>query len=372
MKNVSELDGLRGLGAVLVVAYHWNPTYIFWSWCFVPMFFVLSGFLISRIMLDDLKAGRFSLSHFYMRRILRIWPVYYAALISVLAYHVLTRGNDFLQGPYINDWIVSLFYLQFTPLYFTNIGNPYAIFDFLPGMLPIWTLAVEEQFYLLLPLALPFLAPRLGLRKLGWLCAGVALIGPATRAYGFAPTLLMTQLDGLALGVLLAVITTAGLRQEDTSRRRWTIIAYAAAVIISLVAVTPYLIEGYRDTPGPQELFGDPLLWTEAAVFFFGAIGLIVMFPGNRVSAFLRTRPLVYAGSVSYALYVFHMPLLSFIKPRIFKWCGPDYEWLATLLTVLVIWALVHASRQFLERPVLKLKDRFAGKKSTPTSVPNS
>lgn len=370
MKNIPELDGLRGLGAVLVVAYHWTPTYIFWAWCFVPMFFVLSGFLIGRILLEDLHKGRFSLRNFYMRRILRIWPVYYAALGAIFAYYLLTMGGAFFDTRYFIDWLMSLAYLQFTPLYFNDIGNPYAIFYFLPGMLPVWTLAVEEQFYLVLPLLMLMAVPRLGLRRVAWACACIALVGPVTRAIGFAPTLLMTQLDGLALGVLLALVTTILIRGRETGARRWAIRAYAAAIVLSLAAVTPYLILGYRETPGPHELFTDPLLWTWAGLFFFGVIGLIAEFPDNRPSAFLRTRPFVYAGSVSYALYVFHMPVLTFIKPRLYKLCGPDLHWLAAVLTVLLLWALVHASRELVERPILKLKDRFGPRR--PAAAPGA
>lgn len=365
MKNIPELDGLRGFGAVMVVAYHWAPTYIFWSWAFVPMFFVLSGFLISRIMFEDMLAQRFSLRDFYMRRILRIWPVYYGALAAIFVYYALARGDAFFDSPHFTDWLKSLVYLQFTELYVSHIGDPYEIFYFLPGMLPLWTLAVEEQFYLVLPVLLMLCLPKLGLYRLAWVCMLVAVVGPTMRFIGFAPTLMLTQLDGLALGVMLAAITTLLIRRDDPARNRWAIRAYFAAVAISIVALLPYLIQGYRQTPGPKELFGDPLLWTYASLFFFGVIGLIVMFPGNRVSAILRTRPFVYAGSVSYALYVFHMPVLTFIKPKIYAVLGSGLGWLAALLTIALLWGLVHASRQFVERPILKLKHRFASKASS-------
>lgn len=359
MRHIRELDGLRGLGAAMVVAFHWTPTYIFWSWTFVNMFFVLSGYLISRIVLEAIQARRFSLSNFYVRRVLRIWPVYYVSLAAIMAYYLLVKGPAFLEGPYFTDWLLALVYLQFTPFYAQPGVDPNQIFDFLPGMLPIWTLAVEEQFYLILPIALLLLTPRLGLRRLAWLCLAVALIGPLSRMAGFVPTLLMTQIDGLMLGVILAAITTANTEQYGVEGTRRTTALFAAALGVAVLAFTPYIIDGYQQTPGPAELFGDPLIWTWANLLFFGIIGLIVLYPRNPYSAFLRTAPLVYLGSISYAMYVFHYPILTFIKPRVMAAFGPDLAWAGVIVMVALLVGLPHLSRQFLERPILALKDRF-------------
>lgn len=365
MRHIRELDGLRGLGAALVVAFHWAPTYIFWSWTFVNMFFVLSGYLISRIVFEAIQARRFSLRNFYMRRILRIWPVYYVALAAILAYYLLTDGTAFFDAPYFADWLRSLGYLQFTPYYAQPGVDPNHIFYFLPGMLPIWTLAVEEQFYLFLPIVLMLLAPRLGLRKLAWWCAAVALIGPAMRYVGFVPTLLLTQIDGLMLGVILAAITTANMSEHGKDGGRWTTCLFAGAVGIAVIAFTPYIIHGYQQTPGPHALFSDPLIWTWASLLFFGIIGLIVLFPRNPYSAFLRSPPLVYLGSISYAMYAFHYPLLTFIKPRVMAACGADLQWLGVAIMVLILVGLPHLSLVLMERPILALKNRFPTRKAT-------
>lgn len=353
MERIPELDGLRGLGAVMVVFYHWAPDYIFWSWSFVNMFFVLSGFLISRIVLEAVLAGRFSLGHFYMRRILRIWPVYYVSMAAIAAYLLLTRGMGFVDGPYFSDWLRSLVYLQFTPLYFENLWN---FFDFLPGMLHIWTLAIEEQFYLVLPLVLLWLTPRLGLRKLGWLLVCIAVIAPVARSAGFAPTLILTQIDGLMIGVLLAVITTAHLRASGTAGGRWTALSYAACVAVALASLGPYLYQGYRYGHNPALLLLDPLIWTQADLFYFGIIGLIVIFPRNHFSAFLRSAPLVYLGSISYAMYLFHLPLLGFIEPRLTHSLGPTA---GLVITAALIIGLPHLSRMLIERPALAWKGKF-------------
>lgn len=367
MRNIAELDGLRGVAATTVVAFHWFPAQVFWGWSFVPLFFVLSGFLMGRILLGDLSTGTLSLRDFYIRRALRIWPVYYASLFAMLAFYLLTRGTAFLDSRPFDHWLMSLVYLQFTPLYFQPLHQPWAIFDYMPGMQHLWTLAIEEQFYLLLPAFLIVALPRLGLRGIGWCCVAIAAIAPLTRAIGFAPALLLTQADSLALGVLLATITLAAQERPCARKRRWAIAGYAAAIVIGLAMALPYLIQGYRDTPGPAELFADPLLWTDASLISFGVLGLIVSFPGSRAAAFLRSAPFAYLGSVSYALYVFHMPLLHFIKPKIYALCGPDLELLGFTLTAALLWGLVHASRELLERPFLKLKDRLAPRRPSAT-----
>lgn len=366
MKNIPELDGLRGLGAVLVVVFHWDPTHVFWAWSFVPMFFVLSAFLISRIILEDLLAGQFSVGRFFMRRILRIWPVYYAALAAILVYYLLVQGSAFFGTPHFTDWRISLVYLQFTQQYVGHLGNPWFIYDFLPGMQPLWTLAIEEQFYVLLPFALILFLPRLGLSGLAWACLGIAVIAPAMRLIGFPPTLLLTQLDSLALGVLLAIITTVHAHRSDRRHHHLMVGGYTAALVGASLAMLPYLIDGYRALTPAHNPLVQPVLWSCAGLFFFGLIGLITIFPDNRMTAVLRSRPLVYAGSVSYALYVFHAPVLTFIAPRIYRLCGPELRWLAVAVTVLLLWGLVHASRELLERPILRLKHRYASGSRSP------
>ena len=121
----------------------------------------------------------------------------------------------------------------------------------------------------------------------------------------------------------------------------------------------PYLLSGYRGNVDAEDLFSNPLLWTWANILFFGIIGMVVDFSGSRFVSALRSRPLLYLGSISYALYMFHYPLLAFIKPRLVAFLGPDLYWLAMLLTGVLIIGLPHLSKVYLERPILSLKDRF-------------
>lgn len=364
MRHIPELDGLRGFGAVMVVVFHWNPEYIFWAWGFVNMFFVLSGYLIGRIILEAVLSERFSLRDFYMRRILRIWPVYYLSLLAILGYMLITRGGAFLQSAFFTDWLLALGYLQFTPFYFLQGVEPTAIFNFLPGMLPIWTLAVEEQFYLILPLLLLWLVPCIGL---GWLivvCLLVAALGPTARIAGFVPTLLLTQIDGLMLGVALAAITTRHFQKHGTDGDARSAALFGAALLVSVAAMAPYVIGGYSGVaPGPVELLSSPLLWTWMDLLFFGIIGLIILFPKNPYTAILRTRVLGYFGSISYAMYISHLPLLHFIKPHVMAGLGPDLHWLGVIVMIVLLVGLPHLSKVLVEQPILKLKHRFPNRR---------
>lgn len=357
MKYIPELDGIRAIAASVVVALHWYPEFFFWGWAGVNLFFVLSGFLIGRIILVGLHRGEFSLLDFYYRRALRIWPAYYASLVAILIYFLVTSGQQFLEGKYFYDWLRSLVFMQFTPLYFAPTDDPFQMFDFLPGMLPIWSLAVEEQFYLFLPFMLMAVAARSWNRHLIVILLGAALVAPVLRAKGLPIVLLLTQIDGLMLGVILAVLS---LRRDNPGEfgRRLPDWIFPIAVCGSAVMVLPYLVSGYLHGSGPEVLFANPMLTTWANILFFGLIGLLLVNSGKPGLALLKSRPFAYIGSISYAIYLFHFPILAFVKPRLYSWFGADLHWLAALTTLFLIIALPHCSRQFLERPILTLKDR--------------
>src|SRR5947209_8320002 len=152
MRRVKELDALRGIAALVVVLGHIGALHgsfkVPYSWTAVDLFFVLSGFLITSILLRHEPTGPFFAS-FYARRGLRIWPIYYLSLLALAAI------NPWLPTPYALDGMPQfLTYTQTSFMYWTN--------DVRPGLHALdhtWTLAIEEQFYLIWP-ALVFLAGR--------------------------------------------------------------------------------------------------------------------------------------------------------------------------------------------------------------------
>ncbi len=234
---IPALDGLRGIAIILVLLHHftyYRPTagvdalignVVFFGWTGVDLFFVLSGFLITGILLDTRDSERY-FTTFYARRILRIFPLYYLVLFLAFvvlpkfpAVHPVLVGQDDLppQWPY---W-----------LYLTNV----LIADrgWVHGWVDVaWSLAIEEHFYLVWPLVIWLCPPRL----VAVLCAVIILAEPAARVFARAamveslPIYVLTwfRLDGLAMGALLALAQRRGLLP---SLDRW-----APAVVIAGVA----------------------------------------------------------------------------------------------------------------------------------------
>lgn len=363
MQRNPELDGLRGIAATGVVLFHWNPTYTFWMWSFVDLFFVLSGYLISRILMENWLAGSLSFRDFWIRRILRIWPVYYATFFAVFGFLALTRGIPYVLDTRLSDVTLSALFLQFTPLYFHSHGEVLAVYDFLPGFQHSWSLAVEEQFYLLWPLLLVFLLRHANMRMLAWCCIGLAMLGPLSRAWlELAPALLISRIEGLALGALLATLIVRQIRAGETGPHRLRTGGYLLALGAGLAGVSPYLLYAYTYEPSLYDLAQDPLLASCFTLVYFAVVGLAVDYQGTWWLKLLRSRLLTYLGGISYAIYMFHLPILVFLEPRIEHRLGDDLQWLTILITAACLVGFPHLSKIFLERPALALKTRLTSR----------
>ncbi len=196
MRRVPELDALRGLAASVVLLFHLRPLSFFYGWAGVDLFFVLSGYLITSIILRHCDQPGF-LIRFYARRSLRIWPIYYLALLVLVAINpMLPQPQPTTALPYY------LTYTQNLWLYWTNATVP-----FLPEFDHTWTLALEEQFYVIWP-ALVLWAGR---RRVVRLCLITVAIAYYSRTgfLGWGPyseRILIARCDGFALGGLLAAL----------------------------------------------------------------------------------------------------------------------------------------------------------------------
>lgn len=363
-RRIPELDGLRGIAAVGVVLFHWMPTYTFWMWSFVDLFFVLSGFLITGILLRDFQAGKLSLKAFWINRILRIWPVYYATLLVVVAYLLLAHRTALMNDPLQQrDIWLSLAFLQFTPLYAQVHADTQPVIDFLPGFLHSWSLAVEEQYYLAWPLLLIALLRRYSLPVLALFCVTLVFIAPILRivAAPFPAILLVSRMDGLALGSLLAVLHHIPASTLPHFTKPLKSALYTGLLSIGLALVLPDIVAGYRGTLDPAlTLEQRPLLVSGFALSYFALIALVLehpLWPGFRL---LRSTPLTYLGSISYALYMFHFPILEFMhKPRVQSLFGESWHFVLYPLTALLLIGLPHLSKIYLERPALALKPKL-------------
>lgn len=202
-RRIPELDGLRGLACLVILLYHVKPHALPGGWAAADLFFVLSGFLITSIILKHSAERRF-LAHFYLRRGLRIWPVYYLTVLLLAAVApILPRPCDFAGLPYL------LTYTQNVPNYWSGKAP-----EFTPYLAHTWSLAIEEQFYLIWPLLVCWV----GRRGVVPLALALVAVSVGARAMGLHWWLLLSRGDGLALGACWPFCFRTGRSQAD---ERW-------------------------------------------------------------------------------------------------------------------------------------------------------
>jgi peptidoglycan/LPS O-acetylase OafA/YrhL len=347
---IRELDGLRGLAILLVMVHRFWPRtgqglaadVAGAGWIGVDLFFVISGFLIAGILLETRgEDGYFR--NFYARRALRIFPLYYLFVIGVF---VVFSGNPAFR----EDAGSPLWYL----LHLGNIPEG-VLGNEVPYWLgPVWSLAIEEQFYLTFPWLVYFLDRR---RLTGVLIAMIAL-APAIRAatmlaapdhervqYLFTPC----RIDTIAIGCLLAVAA----RTIDLARWRERVIVLAYITIPGAVMLG--LMSGLARTSPFDRVFG----YSIVAIGCASVVALVVLARGQGTTAVLRWPPLTYLGKLCFGLYLLHRPADTFVTTAAAQ-LGIDRQlWLLPVkLAVAVVLATI--SWRVLEQPLLALKDRFA------------
>lgn len=353
--RIAPLDGLRGLAVLAVILYHatlFEPgtgpverslleaTRL--GWAGVDLFFVLSGFLITRILVQSRGAENY-FRVFYVRRFLRIFPLYYASLLLlVLLFHV-TAGE-------------SAWYW----LYASNVKMTIAGWPSMP-LSHFWSLAVEEQYYLVWPLVVSLL-PR---RALAGLCAGLLLVVPAARIAGYVLgvpdiglyVLTPFRLDALAAGSLLALVVP-----RLSEPRRYIPHALATLSLSTLASGLVLAVAGdaFWGTP-PMLTLG----FTFLAVVFAALVFLVIALPRDTLlPRILEWKPLRAAGKVSYAMYVFHWPVTFALRGAGFRpsAIAPGAAgWVAYLAVLLGAISLLAAlSWMLMEGPCLALKDRIS------------
>jgi peptidoglycan/LPS O-acetylase OafA/YrhL len=385
--RIPALDGIRGVAILLVMAFHFvgHSELLFANettagvdravravtgggWLGVDLFFVLSGFLITGILWDAKTGGRY-FRNFYARRVLRIFPLYYGFLFILFIAMPLALGARW-QAPLV-DQVWYWFYLP-NPLPILLPDFEENTFGF--ATTHLWSLHVEEQFYLLFPAVVLLL----GRRQLMLVCA-VAIVAAFTirlgiRAADITPEaayrLMPARMDALAAGALIAL---AGRDPRDFARAvRWApAIGAVAAVALAAVVIA-------RGSLHPH----DPLVQTVgfSAIAALGAVLVLATVraaPDARLGAVLGRRPLTWLGHYSYGLYVLHLPLMLLVAWRIDAAGGLAlrgglqlpavlaFSIAAGLISVAAAWAVWHAW----ERRFLQLKDRFPHGRLRPDAV---
>jgi peptidoglycan/LPS O-acetylase OafA/YrhL len=366
--HAPALDGLRGIAILLVLLHHYfvlkpataldealaQGPYI--GWAGVDLFFVLSGFLITGILIDARGSQRY-FSSFYARRTLRIFPLYYlVAFLSLIALPLFPRAYDLLVGPGAprEQWPYWL--------YLTN----FAVADrdrFIHGILDVtWSLAIEEQFYLVWAAAV-WLCPA---RLLAPVCAMLFVAIGGARAWALSSgataidlyVLTPYRADGLALGALLAC----------AARQGWLSGRGGLALASSLVALAGVFVACWIDGEswwwGPTvQRVGYSLLAIAGGAWIAAAVALPPShwWPRTLSAGWLRG-----FGKYSYCLYLIHLPVMRSVREFVF---GPEQfalfgaPWLGQLVFYVVAtlpaYALAWTSWRFFEAPLLRLKEKF-------------
>ena len=306
----------------------------------LPLFFFLSAYLITTLLLIEQSAGSIHFTGFYMRRLLRIWPLYFLGLgIGLIIALALHDQHQFMMFGQFSIFIGN-FYFQTHPWSL----NP---------MAPLWSISVEEQFYLLAP-ALIALAGRKHIGLVGGALAAISLAwlyaqGEAHRELGRVIwTHTLSQSLFFATGMI-----AAGAAQ------RWRIDLPAlariacAAMAMGMFFFAAYGADGYRYTDATS---GASVVIGYLAI----AAGCLCLLGALLNASFAMPPPLIYLGKISYGLYVFHQLSLSVFE----RWIGASF--LALTLALIPTIVLAALSYRFFETPFLKLRARFASVANRP------
>jgi len=382
-----SLDGTRGVGILIVMVGHyaaglskWAGVRLFGLSLTIDLFFVLSGFLITTLLLEEWsKTGTISMRNFYVRRGLRLLPALFVLLAFILAVVAVTEalGTPWLPWKLtIAEVAAAAFYVY--PLVVIAKGGETFLFH-------LWTLSVEEWFYFLWPVTFAGLGMRRrrpGLRGLVAMLLGAYVVCFALRAAGGRDviSLMVAALrpDSLLAGALLAVLARWTKEFPDERRQtalRWLsragLIGYAYFSFIALypMAPQPAGVTYEEHYARYHELAFQSWNYRFGLVCTVLVILHLIVVPDGWLTRVLTWRPLVYLGIISYALYLWHQPLFLLVNSKRNLNADPLVAGSRSLplvaefavgISVGVVAILISmASRRFVELPALRMKQRF-------------
>ncbi len=347
----NNLDGLRAFAAIGVMLFHANISYFWYGWAGIEIFFVISGFLITSILLDSKKTENY-FSVFYMRRALRIFPIYYLVLFFTLFYCIIQNIN-------IGEIYYCFFYIQNFPLSYHN-WKDINIPSFLNHT---WSLAVEEQFYLFFPAIVYFFNKK----SLLYFCILMVFLSICMKIFlnYFIPNNpiiwanTISCLDFLLCGAILSIFHTKSNKHQIS-----IFLFYISLIFTFFYVIFIYFI--FRKIP-----FSFPFLLTKLDgilfwIWFLPITTYLIHFlviTKNKIIVMIFCNPLSsYLGKISYGIYLFHYPVFYFmnilfvklgfsngLKSIVFIVCS---KILLTIIISILSW-------EFFEKRILLLKNKF-------------
>jgi peptidoglycan/LPS O-acetylase OafA/YrhL len=366
------LDGMRGLAVAAVMVYHANSSWLPGGFLGVEVFFVISGYLITLLLIGEHeRTGRVDLRGFYVRRARRLLPALGVLLVGITIYTSLFRSDAL--GQLRGDVIAALGYVS--NWYQIWVGQGYtAAGDFAP-LRHLWSLAVEEQFYIVWPLAMIGLL-RLGRRRLPelsqYLVLGALLVtvavallyhpGPietcettpgaywdvAGRCLSKADTLYLatpSRATGLLLGAAFAMLWRPVALRRGAVRAKGRVLDIAGAIGLVVLAVLCWLLHIVTDAGADPWLFRGGFLLTGLASLLVIAA---VTHTGSRLGALLGNRVLLWVGTRSYGLYLYHWPIYQILR----RVAGRPLSVVQFVTAIVLAGILTELSYRFVETPI--------------------
>ena len=350
-RYIHSVDGLRAVAVIAVLLYHLGIGWIPGGFLGVDLFFVISGYVITGLILDSIeRSGGLDLRAFYVSRIRRLVP----ALVAMVFFTTLFIGvyapetvRRFLSDlPYVFTGTMNWALVNRQQDYFESVGRP-------PLLQHTWSLAVEAQFYLIWPLVLLFVLRFFGKRNISFVALAIAL------ASGVALFIYSIQIDikesavshvyfgtdthsiGLFLGSALAVSwKPQNLTKEITKRAQDFVDLIGVFGFLGLLSTFLFINES------------DPTLYRIAFPLsaLFGCATLIsVVHPASRFAPILSTKPMIWIGERSYGIYLWHWIVFQLTRPTL-DLVGDD--WALYSLRVLIVFALADISLRYVEVPI--------------------
>ena len=340
------LDGLRALAVLAVVLYHIGQGWFTGGFFGVEVFFVISGYLITSLLLAEWeRRGSIDLKGFWLRRARRLLPALFAMVLAVLAYAVILLPNE--VAGLRRDALAAFFYVTNWYLifdhksYFEAVGRP-------PLLQHLWSLAIEEQFYLLWPVLFS-----LGIRKSRRLVLAAVLIAAATSAELMAVCYLPdvdpsrvyfgtdTRASGLLLGVALSLLWRPWLRPMPLGRFQIAALDSLGVVAIAGIGVFCLFLNEY-----------DPFVYQGGFVFLALATAVaiaVVVHPASHLGHwFLGRQPFRWIGLRSYSIYLWHWPVFMLTRPQLDV---PLAGWPLVALRLALVAILAELSYRLVETP---------------------
>jgi peptidoglycan/LPS O-acetylase OafA/YrhL len=342
MKHRRDIDGLRAVAVLSVLFYHFNLGGFSGGFAGVDIFFVISGFVISNSILSDTTNNTFSVSNFYFKRIRRIFPAYIAViLVATVVSYIILLPQDF--GDYSKSLSASSAFVS--NIYFWETSGYFVPSAHTKPLLHTWSLSVEEQFYIFVPLLVHFLH-RFGRQGRALLLLPLLLSSFALSviAVFVAPTagffLLPTRAWELFLGVFLALMKWPA--PASPKAREFMAVLGAGLVLAGIFTLS-------SDDPIP----GWSALWpcVGAALIIQAGSGLNTNIDPPWVNRLLSTGPVVWIGLISYSLYLIHWPIAAFARYELLR--VPDaFE---SCLMIAASIGLAALSWRYIEQPFRRI-----------------